>query len=197
MIIRSTLNKDAVPILRSHRETRGIQHNRPRSRPLSGNWTTIATRKKIGILGDSIPDWISVIFFLVIWDVSSLVGKWISLQSTGGVDRYTCRTSHFQLVQSLHRSFSIGNTCAWLKDLERSSVSCVPKLGHSSTCHVSFCVSQYAEQQYKFSLTFLSYVTVFLSEPWSVFHASIDPLLRSTKGWDFYGAPLLHCIWVR
>ena len=55
--------------------------------------------------------------------------------------------------------------------------------------HVSPCASQYTEHQHKFSLTYLSCVTVlFFSEPRLVVHA----LRRSTEGWYFYGIPLLN-----
>ena len=39
-------------------------------------------------------------------------------------------------------------------------MSCVPKIGHSSTRHVPSCASQYTEHQHKFSPTCLSCVTV-------------------------------------
>ena len=41
-------------------------------------------------------------------------------------------------------------------------MSCVPKIGHSSMRHVPPCTSQYTEHQHKFSLTYLSCVTVIL-----------------------------------
>ena len=72
--------------------------------------------------------------------------------------------------------------CAWLKGPEGSSLSCVPKVGHSSTRHVSPCASQHTEHQHKFSLFYLSYVTVALfSEPRPVVHASIYPRQDGTS----------------
>ena len=54
MIIKSMPKQDGGPILRIHRETcRGIQHNRPPQ--LSGNSTTIGSRRKVGMLGDPHP----------------------------------------------------------------------------------------------------------------------------------------------
>ena len=55
--------------------------------------------------------------------------------------------------------------CAWLKEIEGSSLICVTKIGHSSTRHVSSCASQHTEHQHKFSLTYVSCVTfVYLSD---------------------------------
>ena len=51
MIIKSILEQDGGLTVRSHKETCGIQHLRPRQ--LSGNSTTIGA--KVGILGDSHP----------------------------------------------------------------------------------------------------------------------------------------------
>ena len=117
---------------------------------------------------------------------------WIPWQSTGGVDRYTCRTPHFpctviaQITQHRWHVY-IG-----------SSLSCVPKMGYSSTRHVSPCASQYTEHQHKFSRTYLICVTVVLfSESRPVVHASIYPMWRSTTGWYFNGIPLLHRFWAQ
>ena len=79
-----------------------------------------------------------------------------------------------------------------------SSLSCVPKIGHSSTRHGSSFDARYTEHQHKFSLTYLSCITVVLfSEPRLVVHASTCPLWRSTAGWYLYGIPLLHRLWAQ
>ena len=89
------------------------------------------------------------------------------------VDRYTCRTPHFHMY-----SHSTDHT-AQMTCVHGSSLRCVPKIGQSSTRHVSPCASQYTEHQHKFSLTYLSCVTVVLfSESRPVVHASICPLGR-------------------
>ena len=130
-------------ILRSHRETCGIQHLRPRQ--LSGNSTTIGSRTKVGILGDLNSSDFSF------RDAFSLDGKWIPWHST------ECRQIHlphatFSHVQSLHRSHCTDDLCAWLKfELRHQNI-------HSSTRHVSPCASQCTEHQHKFSLTNLSCV---------------------------------------
>ena len=185
IIIKSMPKQDGGPVLRSHRETcRGIQHIRPRQ--LSGNSTTIGNRTKVGILGDPHPGLNSSDFFSSEMPFS-LAGNWIPWQSTGGVDRYTCRTPHFHMY-----SHSTNHT-AQMTCVHGSSLSCVPKIGHSSTRHVSPCFSQYIKHQHKFSLIYISCVTVVLfSEPRPVVHASSYPQWRSTAGWYFHGIPLLH-----
>ena len=59
----------------------------------------------------------------------------------------TCRTPHFHIC-----SHCTGHA-ARMHVYIGSSLSCVPKIGHSSTRHVSLCASQYTEHQHKFSLT--------------------------------------------
>ena len=59
MIIKSILKRDGGLTFRSHRETCGIQHLRPRH--LTGNSTTIG--EKVGILGDPHPGLNSSDFF--------------------------------------------------------------------------------------------------------------------------------------
>ena len=61
MIIKSILKQDGCLILRSHRETCGIQHLRLHQ--LDGNSTTIGSRTKVGILGDPQPGLNSSDFF--------------------------------------------------------------------------------------------------------------------------------------
>ena len=53
IIIKSILEQDGGLILRSHRETCGIQHLRLHQ--LNGNSTTIGSRTKVGFLGDPHP----------------------------------------------------------------------------------------------------------------------------------------------
>ena len=53
-----------------------------------------------------------------------------------------------------------------------SRLSCVPKIGHPSTRHVSTCASQHTEHQHNFSFTYLS--------------SSPNPDLLSTH-------PFIHC----
>ena len=109
----------------------------------------------------------------------SLAGKWME-----------CRQKHlphatFSHVQSLHRSHSSYDMCAWLKELKGSSLSSVPKISQSSTRLVSSCASQHIEHQHKFSLTCISCVTVALfCESRPVVHLSINPLRRCTAGWS-------------
>ena len=119
IIIKSMPKQDGGPILRSHRETcRGIQHIRPRQ--LSGNSTTIGNRTKVGILGDPHPGLNSSDFFSSEMPFS-LAGNWIPWQSTGGVDRYTCRTPHF------HMYCHSTNHTAQMSCVRGSSLSCAPK----------------------------------------------------------------------
>ena len=80
----------------------------------------------------------------------------------------------FSHVQSLHRSHSTDDMCAWLKGLDKVMSELCAKNLHSSTRHVQSCASQYIEHQHKFSLTYISCVTfVYLSSSRPVVHASI------------------------
>ena len=83
-------------------------------------------------------------------DPLSPLSRLLSQIVTNSVDRYTCRTPHFHV----HSHCTVQTTCALGSSLSRG-----PKIGHSSTRHVSLCASQYTEHQHKFSLTFLSCVT--------------------------------------
>ena len=73
-------------------------------------------------------------------------------RSSGGlyVDRYTCRTPHFHMY-----SHCTDHT-AQMTFAHGSSLSCVPKMRHPSTRHVSPCALQHTEHQHKFSLAYLS-----------------------------------------
>ena len=112
MIIKSILKQDGGLIFRSHRETSGIQHLRLRQ--LIGNSTTIGSRTKVGILGDphlglNNSDFLSSeMLFFACREVHCLA-----------IDG-RCRQIHlphatFPHVQSLHRSHSTDDVCAWLK----------------------------------------------------------------------------------
>ena len=84
------------------------------------------------------------------------------------VDRYTCPQATF------HDMCSLAPGARRAQGAQRLKLR--PKKGQSSTRHVSPCASQYTEHQHKFSLTYLSCVTVVLfSEPRLVVHASIYP----------------------
>ena len=129
---------------------------------------------------------------LLVW-LSYLIrlpnSKWICSQA---VERVLCDILDFVSLWSEACGLQTGTpaarhivTCTVIAQCRRhvrlahegSSLSCVPKTGHSSTRHVSLCASQYAEHQHKFSLTYLFCVTVVLfSEPRLVVHASIYPL---------------------
>ena len=122
---------------------------------------------------------------------AKLVDK-IFLIFTVCVDRYTRHTQHF------HTFSNCTDHTAHMTCVLGSSLSCVPNIGRPSTRHVSPCASQHTEHQHKFSLTYLSCVTVVLfSEPRPVVQASISPLCRSKAGWYFYGIPLLHRLWAQ
>ena len=89
-----------------------------------------------------------------------------------------CRQIHlphatFSHVQSLHRSRSANARVHWLK-----FELCLPKIGHSSTRHVSPCASQHTEHQHKFSLSPTSPVLLSSSSP--------NPDLLSAH-------PFIHC----
>ena len=143
MMIKSMPKQDGGPILRSHRETcRGIHHIRPRQ--LSGSSTMIGSQTKVGILGDPHPglnnsDFIVQRCFFACRKVNSLA-----------IDG-RCRQIHlphstFSHVQSLHRSHSPDDMCAWLKGSEgsRRKTSCAPKSIPSSMRHVSpFCCTRH------------------------------------------------------
>ena len=75
-----------------------------------------------------------------------------------------CRQIHLtdatlSRVQSLHRSHNTNACVHWLKGLRAPDELCAKNI-HSSTRHVSPCASQYTEHQHKFSLFYLSCVTV-------------------------------------
>ena len=162
MIIKLILKQDGGLTLRSHRETCGIQHLRPRQ--LSGNSTTVGAT--VGILGDPHPGLICCVFFVqrCFFDCR----KVNSLAIDGGCRQRRLPHATFSHVQSLH---STHDMCAWLKFELR------PQNIHSSTRHVSPCASQHTEDHHKFSLTYISCVTVVLSP---------KPDLLSTH-------PVTHC----
>ena len=172
MIIKPILEQDEGLIIWSHRETCGIQHLR----------LPIWTARRLEFLAILILDWTVMIFWVQI--CFSACRKRNSLAIDGG-------TPHFHMYS--HCTHHTARMHVYIG----SSLSCVPKIGSSSTRHVSPCASQYIEHQHKFSLTYLSCVTVVLfSEPRPVVHASICPVWRSTVGWYFYGIPLLHRCWI-
>ena len=86
--------------------------------------------------------------------------------SQHSVDRYTCRTPHFHMYNHCTDHASRMHVCIG------SRLSCVPKIGHPSTRHVSTCASQHTEHQHNFSFTYLS--------------SSPNPDLLSTH-------PFIHC----
>ena len=89
------------------------------------------------------------------------------------VDRYTCRTPHLHM----HSHCTVQTTSVpWLKGLSKLKTSCVPKT--FTHPRVMFHLEpQYTEHQHKFSLTYLSCVTVvYFSDRRPVVHASIHPL---------------------
>ena len=101
---------------------------------------------------------------------------------------WECRQIHlphatFSHVQSLHRSHSTDDMCARIK------MSCGPKIGHSSTRHVSPCASQYTEHLHKSSLTNLSCVTVVLLSTYPLIHCG-DPRQDGTST----ELPLFHTL---
>ena len=113
IIIKSMPRQDGGLILRSHGETcRGIQHIRPRQ------LTMVGSRTQVGILGDHHPGLNSCDFFVqrclfACWKMNSLA-----------IDGW-CRQTHlphatFSHVQTLHRTHSTDNMCAWLTGLESS-----------------------------------------------------------------------------
>ena len=96
IIIKSMPEQDGEPILRSHWETcRGIQHIRPRQ--ISWSNTMIGSRTNVGILSDP-HSWLEQYWFfsseMLFFFACRKVNPW---QSTGGVDRDTCRTPHFHM----------------------------------------------------------------------------------------------------
>ena len=102
------------PILRSRRETcRGIQHIRPRQ--LSGNSTTIGNRTEVGILGDPHPGLNSSDFFFVQRCLSRLPEIEFPGNRRGGCRQMHLPHATFSHVQSLHKSHSTDDMCAWLK----------------------------------------------------------------------------------
>ena len=158
IISKSILDQDGGLILRSHRETCGIQHLRLHQ--LDGKSTTIGRRTKVEILGGPHPGLNSGDFFRF-RDAFSLAGDLNSLAIDG-----RCRQAHLP-----HATFHMHSHCtehtARMHVFLGSSLSSVPKIDHSSTRHVSSCASQkYTGHQPKFSLTCLSCVTdVLFSEP--------------------------------
>ena len=106
-----------------------------------------------------------------------VIGKRQSCSLSEPAVRYSCRTPHFHMCSDYTDHAARMHVYIWFKGHEGSSLSCVPKIGHSSTRHVSPCASQYTEHQHKFSLTYLSCVTVVLcSESRPVVHASTYPV---------------------
>ena len=88
--------------------------------------------------------WVQTCFFAC-WKVNSL-----AIDKLECVDRYTCRTLHF------HMYSDCTGHAARMHVYIGTSLSCVPKIGHSSTRPVSPCASQYTEHMHKFSLTYFS-----------------------------------------
>ena len=116
----------------------------------------------------------------------------IPWQSTGVWTYTPAAFSHAQSLHQYRRHVFLGSRGPRAQD-----ELCAKNI-HSFTRHVSLCASQRTEHQHKFSLTYLSCVTVVLfSEPRPVVHASICPLWRSTAGWYFYGIPLLQSLWAQ
>ena len=59
---------------------------------------------------------------------------------------------HDEHVKEISSSFhSTDDMCAWLKEFTWLKFKSRPKMGHSSTRHVSLCASQHTEHQHKFS----------------------------------------------
>ena len=147
-------------------ETCGIQHLRLHQ--INGKSTTIGSRTKVGILGDPHPELNSSDF--LVQRCFFACQKANSLAIDGGVKRHTCRTQHF------HKYSHCTDHTAQMTCVLGSRLSCASKIGHPSTRHVSPCASQHTEHQHKFSLTYLSCITVVLSsDPTPVVHASIYP----------------------
>ena len=198
MIIKLILAPDGSLILFSHRETCDIQHLRPRH--LKENSTTIGSQTKVEILGVPHPGLNSRFFwvqrcFLACRRVNSL-----AIDGKEGCRQIQLPHATFSQVQSLHRSHSTDDMCAWLKNPLSQWIV------HSSTRHVSPCASQYTEHQHKFSLTYLSCVV--LSHLLLLCYCRpllriqtccprIHPPWRSTAGWNFYGILLLNTFWAQ
>ena len=131
-------------------------HQRKRRRKKSLSWGKLCRHKRV-LLGRKNGK-------------KTQVGK-SGLAIDGEVDRYTCRTPH------VHMYSHCTDHTAQITCVHGSGLSCVSKIGLSSTRHVSPCASQYTEHQHKFSLTYLSCDTVvFFSEPRPVVHASMYSL---------------------
>ena len=111
-------------------------------------------------------------------------------------NRRVCRHIHllhatFSHVQSLHRSHSTDDMCAWLRFELRSQ--------NGSSIHASCFTLRFTAHWTPAQVLYVSYFScvavVLFSEPRPVVHAPIYPLWRSTAGWHFNGIPLLHRLW--
>ena len=156
-----------------------------------GTARRLEVEQKLEFWAILILDWTVVIFVSSEMLFFRLPEIGIPWQSSGSVDRDTCRTPQFSHAQAW---YSTDNTCS----LAQGSSLSFTRRGHPSTRHVSSCASRYTEHQHKFSPTYLSFFTVvFFSEPILVVHASTYPLWGSTAGWYFHGIPLLHRVWAQ
>ena len=95
------------------------------------------------------------------------------------------RVSAHHTAQSDHFS---SREHAWLT----FKVLCVKNI-LSSTCHVSFLAAPDTDHQHKFSLPYLSNLTVVLSHTHKLVDArSIHTLRRFTAAWRIFGNPISH-----
>ena len=124
MIIKWILEQNGGLRLRSHRETCGIQHLRPRQ--LSGNSTTIGA--KVGILGDSHPGLNSSEFFFS----SEMLFRLPESEFPGnrrGVKTDTLAARHIFTCTVTPTDHTAQMTCVQgSRSLQGSSLSCVSKI---------------------------------------------------------------------
>ena len=115
-------------------------------------------------------------FFFLFRVAFPLVGKRIPWQSTGRCRQIHLPHATFSHVQSLHRSHSTDDMCAWLKGLRAPDEL---RANSGSFIHASclaLCASQLTERQHKFSLHLFCVTVVLFSEPRPVVHLSDYPL---------------------
>ena len=105
---------------------------------------------------------------------------------TVSVDRYTFY---------MHSHCSAQTTCAPCSRMQGSSLSCVAKIVLHPRVMFHLALDNTLNHQHKFSLTYLSSVTiVYFSGSRPVVYASIYLLQRSTAGWHFCGIPTSHSV---
>ena len=152
-----------------------------------GTARRLEVEQKLEFLAILILDWTAVNFFVKRCFFFAC-RKVNSLAIDGGCRQVHLPHATFSHVQSLHRSHSTEDMCAWLKfELRPRNRSVIHGVMFHLAPHSTTNTSTSS-----LSTTSPVFAVVLFSESRPVVHASICPLWRSTAGWYIYGIPLLH-----